>query len=54
MATKSDLPAYHEYVVPALRVFRAKGGSATIEEMEEGIAELMALGDDVLSVAAKG
>jgi restriction system protein len=50
MASKEDLPAYHEYVAPALRAFRERGGSATIEEMEEGVAEVMGLGADVLTV----
>ena len=50
MASKEDLPAYHEYVAPALRAFKERGGSATIEEMEEGVAEIMGLGSDILAV----
>jgi restriction system protein len=50
VASKEDLPAYPEYVAPALRAFRERGGSATIEEMEEGVAEIMALGSDLLAV----
>lgn len=50
MPTKEDLPSYPEYVAPALAALRAKGGSASIEEMEEGVAEIMQLGDDLLAV----
>ncbi len=50
MALKGDLPSYPEYVAPALEALRARGGSATIEEMEEGVAEIMTLSDELLSV----
>lgn len=54
MLTKSDLPSYPDYVVPALIAFRSRGGSATIEEMEEGVAEQMKLGEDLLSIPHGG
>lgn len=50
MATKEDLPSYPEYVAPVLNALRSRGGSATIEEIEEGVAELMGLGEDILAV----
>lgn len=54
MASKGDLPSYPEYVAPALAALRARGGSATIEEMEEGVADIMELSDELLSVQHGG
>jgi restriction system protein len=54
MATKSDLPSFEQYFVPSVQTLKARGGSTTIEEMEDGVAELMKLSDDVLSVPHKG
>jgi restriction system protein len=50
MASKSDLPQFRDYFAPALRVLRERGGSATIEELEDGVAELMELSDSLLAV----
>jgi restriction system protein len=50
MASKVDLPSFEKYFAPAVAVLRAHGGSATIEEMEEGVAAEMNLSDDVRSV----
>lgn len=50
MASRSDLPQFRDYFAPALRVLRERGGSATIEELEDGVAELMALSDALLAV----
>jgi len=50
MASKSDLPSFEEYFAPAVAVLKAHGGSATIEELEEGVAAEMKLSDDVRSV----
>lgn len=50
MATKSDLPPYDDYFVPTVTSLREGGGSLTIEEMEEDVAERMGLSDDILSV----
>jgi restriction system protein len=50
MASKSDLPSFEEYFAPAVAVLKAHGGSATIEELEEGVAAEMKLSDDILSV----
>ena len=43
---RSVLPAYTEYFVPTVKALKARGGSATIEEMEEAVAELMGLSDE--------
>ncbi|MDK9698338.1 MAG: restriction endonuclease [Siculibacillus sp.] len=43
---KSVLPAFVEYFVPTVKALKARGGSATIEEMEEAVAELMGLSDE--------
>lgn len=50
MATKEDLPSYPEYVAPVLAALRVRGGSATIEEIEEGVAQVMNLGEDIVAV----
>jgi len=50
MATKSDLPSFEDYFVPTVHALRDRGGSATIEEMEEDVGELMKLSDEVLAV----
>ena len=50
MATKHDLPPYSEYFPPAVAALKAAGGSATIEELEDAVAELLRLSDEVLAV----
>jgi restriction system protein len=50
MATKHDLPSFEDYIPPIVAALRARGGSATIEELEEGVAEIMVLPDDVRAV----
>jgi Mrr N-terminal domain/Restriction endonuclease/HNH endonuclease len=50
MASKSDLPSFDEYFAPAVKVLKGYGGSATIEEFEEGVAAEMKLSDEVRSV----
>lgn len=50
MATKSDLPTFESYFVPTVYALRNRGGSATIEEMEDDVADLMKLSGDVRSV----
>ncbi len=42
---KSVLPPFGDFFVPTVRALKARGGSATIEEMEEDVAALMALSD---------
>jgi restriction system protein len=50
MASKSDLPSFEEYFAPTVAVLKAHGGSATIEELEEGVAARMNLSDEVRSI----
>src|SRR5712671_132273 len=50
MATKSDLPSFEKYFAPAIATLKSRGGSATIEELEEGVAKLMGLSDDILAL----
>lgn len=50
MATKHDLPAFVDYLVPTVNALKNRGGSATIEELEDDVAELLALSDDILAV----
>jgi restriction system protein len=50
LARFTSLPKYPDYVFPALQAVKKRGGSATIEEIEEGVAELMQLNDELLSI----
>jgi len=50
MATKHDLPAYSEYFFPTIAALKARGGSATIEELEQDVSEALQLSDDILAV----
>lgn len=50
MATKSDLPTYDDYLVPTVHALKERGGSATIEELEEDVAEGMRLSDEIRAV----
>lgn len=50
MVTKSDLPAFQLYFWPAIEAMRAKGGSATIEEMEDDVATRMDLSEELLAI----
>jgi restriction system protein len=50
MATKSDLPDFEAMFKPAVDCFRARGGSMTIEEMEDAVAAAMKLSDDIRAV----
>jgi restriction system protein len=46
----TKLPAFAEYFFPAIMIMRSRGGSATIEEMEDDVAELMNLSDEQLAI----
>lgn len=50
MATKHDLPPYSEYFAPTVQALKTGGGSATIEELEDDVAELLGLSDELLAV----
>lgn len=50
MATKSDLPAFLDYFWPTIEAMKAKGGSTTIEEMEDDVAARMALSEELRAV----
>lgn len=50
MPTKSQLLPYRDLVSPTLQAIRDRGGSATIEEIEEGVAKIMVLSDEILSL----
>jgi restriction system protein len=53
MTTKKDLPSYDKYFPFVVEAMKARGGSATIEEMEEDVAALMKLPEDLLAVPHK-
>jgi restriction system protein len=50
LASKSDLPSFAEYFWPAIEAMKAKGGSVTIEEMEEGVANRMAISEELRAI----
>jgi restriction system protein len=50
VATKADLPPFDSLFKPSIESFKARGGSMTIEEMEEAVASAISLADDVRAV----
>jgi restriction system protein len=53
MVTKKDLPSYDKYFPFVVEALKKRGGSATIEEMEEDVAKLMKLPEELLAVPHK-
>ena len=50
MPDEQGVPQYHELFNPLMDALRALGGSATVEELEERVAEMLDLPDEVLDV----
>jgi len=50
MATKDDVPGYDELFNPTLGALRNLGGSASIQELVEEIANILRLSEDVVDV----
>ena len=50
MAKKSDLPPFETLFKPSIECFKARGGSMTIEEMEEAVASSLALTDELRAI----
>lgn len=46
----APLPTYKDLLWPTLKALEAKGGSASIEELSEGVARIMRLPDAVLEI----
>jgi len=44
------LPKYPDYIYPTLVALKKKGGSATIEEIEDAVAEHMKLSEEALAI----
>jgi restriction system protein len=53
MANKSDLPSFENYFPPIVQSMKQRGGSATIEELEEDVAKIMKLPEPVLAIPHK-
>lgn len=53
MADKSDLPSFDKYFPPTVQSMKQRGGSATIEELEEDVAKIMKLPDAILAIPHK-
>ena len=43
---KDDLPPFDSLFIPSIKAFKARGGSMTIEEMEEVVANYVGLSDE--------
>ena len=50
---KSDIPTYDDLLWPTLEALKAKGGSASIQELSEQIASDMELSDEMLELPHK-
>jgi restriction system protein len=50
MPSKSDLPSFDQYFLPAVTVLKTRGGSATTKEFEEGVAAEMKLSEEMRSI----
>ena len=50
MATKADLPPFDRFFKPSIEAFKARGGSMTIEEMEEAVSNAIGLSDELRAV----
>lgn len=50
MASKSDLPSFESYFRPTVECLKARGGSMTIEEMEDAVAAALQLSDELRAV----
>jgi restriction system protein len=53
MANKSDLPSFEKYFPPTVQSMKTRGGSATIEELEEDVAKIMKLPENILAIPHK-
>jgi restriction system protein len=53
MPDKSDLPNFEEYFPPTVQSMKDRGGSATIEELEDDVAKIMKLSETMLAVPHK-
>lgn len=46
MPERKDLPLYEDYFIPAVESLRARGGTATISQMETDVARALALSQE--------
>jgi restriction system protein len=53
MPDKSDLPSFEKYFPPTVQSMKQRGGSTTIEELEEDVAKIMKLPEPILSIPHK-
>src|ERR1700676_5326669 len=53
MADKSDLPSFEKYFPPTVQSMKQRGGSVTIEELEEDVARMMKLPESLLAIPHK-
>jgi hypothetical protein len=53
MPDKSDLPSFDKYFPPTVQSMKQRGGSATIEELEEDVAKIMKLTEPTLAIPHK-
>src|SRR3954449_10106280 len=53
MLGKSSLPPFEAYFPATVQAMKARGGSATIEEMEEDVAKIKNLSEQQLAIPHK-
>lgn len=53
MVDKSDLLSFEKYFPPIIQALKQRGGSATIEELEEDVAKIMKLSEQILLIPHK-
>jgi restriction system protein len=53
MPDKSDLPSFEKYFPPTVQSMKQRGGSTTIEELEEDVAKIMKLPESILGIPHK-
>ena len=53
VASKHHLPKLYDYFCPTVSALKARGGSATIDELEQDVSEALHLSDDILAVPAR-
>jgi restriction system protein len=52
--SSSEIPTFDQLIIPTVRALRELGGSASVEELGEKIAQLMKLSDEIMAYRREG